>query len=110
MFGGETVSLFEVLVRVLKGHFGKMFFCPSEKIVQHNQAIIALLIRQSFLLVLVRIQAGPPLTLKVIIPRRVRLRPEFVGLAAKIQKRPARAKTVRSAKTGGGGCYGAGRR
>jgi hypothetical protein len=60
MFGGETVSLFAVLAGVLKGHFGKMFSCPSKKIVQHNQAIIALLIRQSFLLVLVRIQVGPP--------------------------------------------------
>jgi hypothetical protein len=60
MFGGETVSLFEVLAGVLKGHFGKMFFGTSDKIVQQHQAIIELLIRQSFLLVLARIQVGPP--------------------------------------------------
>lgn len=60
MFGGETVSTLEVLARVLPGNFGKVFFDPSHMITQHNQVIVALLLRQSFFLVLVRVQVGLP--------------------------------------------------
>ena len=57
---GETVSVFRVLMRVSRGHFGIRVIGLLATIIDHNQVRTALSDRHHFLLVLVRIQVGPP--------------------------------------------------